>query len=325
MTIETVKEYLSKHLEAVKGVMDSSLESDIPLLNGINNRIMESGGKHIRPMICLLIADSLGTVNRSTYNFAAASEMLHNATLLHDDVADDSPSRRGKPTIYSLFGAAASVLVGDFWLVKAMEAILRDEECSKEILNLFAKTLSHLAEGEMLQMQKAETLDTTFEDYLRIIFCKTASLFEASAKSGAISVGASAEAQNTVVEYARYLGYAFQMKDDIFDYIPSSNVGKEVGVDILEKKITLPLIVALNNAPEDDRTAIMDVISRIDAKPALRNRVVAFVERYEGVPGACKVLEEYIVKALSILESLPSSMAKESLIFLTKYVGDRTV
>lgn len=323
MTIDSVKAYLKGHFGEVEKIMRSSLGSDIPLLNSINDRVLSSGGKRLRPLLCLLIGDATGQINESTYKFAAACEILHNATLLHDDVADDSPSRRGIPTVYSAFGPAASVLVGDFWLVKAMDTIMDDPTCAKEIMSLFAKTLSSLAEGEMLQMQKAETLDTCFDDYLRIIYCKTASLFEAVALSATISVGASKEIQDKMMEYARILGYAFQMKDDIFDYIPSSQIGKEVGVDILEKKITLPLIKAIEKAPAGEAEKIIDVISGIGSEHSRQSDVLAFVEKYDGIASAYQVLADYVAKAHECLEILPESQAKEYLGFITDYVGNR--
>ena len=170
MDIKSVKEYLGKDWTAVQEHIASALESDIALLNSTNASILSQSGKQLRPMLALMIARACaGKVEEGSVRYAAAAELLHNATLLHDDVADGSELRRGKPTIMSLMGPAVSVLVGDYWLVKAMELILCDSKNDTKAIKIFSKTLSDLAEGEMLQLQKAQNGDTVQEDYLRII------------------------------------------------------------------------------------------------------------------------------------------------------------
>ncbi|MBQ2372735.1 MAG: polyprenyl synthetase family protein, partial [Bacteroidales bacterium] len=195
MDIKVVQEYLGKDWTAVKERINSALCSDIALLNSTNESILSHSGKQMRPMLGLLVARacSAGAVSDSTISFAAASELLHNATLLHDDVADGSVKRRGAPTIMSLMGPSVSVLVGDYWLVKAMDLIIDADDAAGDscVMKIFSKTLKDLAEGEMLQLQKAQKGDTDEDDYLRIIYSKTASLFEAASVSAAISVGAS--------------------------------------------------------------------------------------------------------------------------------------
>ena len=196
MDIKSIREYLGRDWTAVQERISSSLRSDIPLLNTTNDSILSNSGKQMRPALSLLIARACscgGNVSEATVRYAAASELLHNATLLHDDVADDSDQRRGVPTIMSLMGPSVSVLVGDYWLVKAMELILGPSESDHRVIKIFSKTLSDLAEGEMLQLQKAQKGDTDENDYLRIIYNKTASLFEAACVSAAISVEACPE------------------------------------------------------------------------------------------------------------------------------------
>ena len=214
MDIKAVQEYLGKDWLAVRERINSALLSDIALLNSTNESILSHSGKQMRPMLALLIARacSAGQVSDSTISFAAASELLHNATLLHDDVADGSMKRRGVPTIMSLMGPSVSVLVGDYWLVKAMDLIMdADEGNGSGVMRIFSKTLKDLAAGEMLQLQKAQNGDTDENDYLRIIYNKTASLFEAACVSAAISVDACPEYEQAAKSYAVALGLAFQI------------------------------------------------------------------------------------------------------------------
>ena len=183
MDIATVKEYLGAEWVAVQECIAASLASDIELLNQTNRSILSHSGKQLRPILALLSARACsadGRASEATVRYAAAAELMHNATLLHDDVADDSDQRRGVPTIRSLMGPTVSVLLGDYWLVKAMDLILGDHEADSKVIRIFSKTLSDLAEGELLQLQKAQSGDTVEEDYLRIIYSKTASLFAAS-------------------------------------------------------------------------------------------------------------------------------------------------
>ena len=204
-------------MEEVSALLEASLRSDIALLDATNRSLLSQGGKRIRPVLTLLSAGACGGIVADSVRFAAAAELIHNSTLLHDDVVDGATTRRGKPTVMSILSGPASVLVGDFWLVKAIRCILDAERYSERVIRLFAKTLSNLAEGELLQMQKASACDTTREDYIRIIYSKTASLFEASVLSGAVSADAPEEWTAALAGYARNLGIAFQIKDDIFD------------------------------------------------------------------------------------------------------------
>ena len=235
MDIKKIREYLGSDWQTVQGRIKDSLSSDINLLNSTNASILSNSGKQLRPLLALMMARACSgqQAYEATIRYAAAGELLHNATLLHDDVADESDQRRGKPTIYSLMGPSVSVLVGDYWLVKAMDLILGDSESDAAVIRIFSKTLSDLAEGEMLQLQKAQKGDTDEQDYLRIIYNKTASLFEAVCVSAAVSVNASPEYVKAAKDYAVALGLAFQIKDDILDYAGTESVGKPLGVPIL--------------------------------------------------------------------------------------------
>ena len=186
MDLSSIKTYVGRDWELVQERIGNVLRSDIDLLNVTNGTVLSHSGKQLRPLLSILVARACsgGVINDTSVRYAAASELLHNATLLHDDVADDSDKRRGVPTIRSLMGPSVSVLVGDYWLVKAMELVFGDPVADTAVIRLFSKTLGDLAEGEMLQLQKAQNCDTDENDYLKIIYSKTASLFEAACVSG---------------------------------------------------------------------------------------------------------------------------------------------
>ena len=326
MDIKVIKEYLGSDWAAVQECISEVLHSDISLLNSTNNSILAHSGKQLRPLLALIFARACaadGKVTEATVRYAAASELLHNATLLHDDVADDSDQRRGVPTIMSLMGPAVSVLVGDYWLVKAMRLILGDSDMDSKVTRIFSKTLSDLAEGELLQLQKAQLGDTVEEDYLRIIYSKTASLFEATCKSAALSVKASDEVVKAAVEYAVALGIAFQIKDDILDYSGTESVGKPLGVDILEQKITIPLLGALANASEEKAAEVRKMVRDIVGHPEYRDDVVRFVKENLGLEYAVSRLEDYVAKAVEALAVLPDSQEKSFLAELAHYTAVR--
>ncbi len=323
MDIRALKAFLAGPMEEVSALLEASLKSDIALLDATNRSLLSQGGKLMRPMLTLLSAGACGGINGDTVRFAAAAEMIHNATLLHDDVVDGAATRRGKPTVMSILSSPASVLIGDYWLVKAIRRILDAERYSERAIRLFAKTLSDLAEGEMLQLEKASSCDTTREDYLRIVYSKTASLFEASVLSGAVSAGAPEEWTAALAGYARNLGITFQIKDDILDYAGDEALGKPVGIDLKEQKITLPLLCALDSATAEEAAAVRALVGRISDEPALADRVRAFVLERDGVDKAVAEMDKYIDEAVSCLDELPSSAEKPYLVELARYVGER--
>ena len=322
--IQEIKAYLAGPMEEVSALLASSLQSDIALLDATNRSLLSQGGKQLRPVLSLLSAGACGGINADSIRFAAASELIHNATLLHDDVVDGASLRRGKPTVMSILNGPASVLVGDFWLVKAIRCILDAAQYSERVIRLFAKTLSDLAEGELLQLQKASACDTTREDYRRIIYAKTASLFEAAVLSGAVSADAPEEWTAALAGYARNLGLAFQVKDDIFDYTGGESLGKPVGIDLLEQKITLPLLCSLETVPDEEASAVRAMVGQISDMPGLAVRVRHFVEEHDGVEKAVAEMERYIDEAVFCLEELPQSAEKSYLTKLARFVGERT-
>ena len=325
MDIKTVKEYIGADWTAVVERISDALKSDIDLLNTTNDSILAHSGKQLRPLLALLFARACtgGTVSEATVRYAASAELLHNATLLHDDVADDSDQRRGVPTIMSLMGPSVSVLVGDYWLVKAMELILGDGESDTRVIRIFSKTLSDLAEGEMLQLQKAQNGDTDQDDYLRIIYNKTASLFEAACVSAAVSVAAPKAYEKAARDYAVALGLAFQIKDDILDYDGTESVGKPLGVDILEQKITMPLLGAMANAGEDEERRVRAMVKDIAGHPEYRDDIVAFVKANGGLDYAVSALYRYVQEAVKALAVLPDSYERKCLEELAYFTAKR--
>ena len=273
MNPEDIKASMGDRWSIVESYIKDSLASDIDLLQTLNDNILSHSGKQLRPLVSMLVAMACsgGKATDDSCRYAAAAELLHNATLLHDDVADSSDQRRGFPTIRSLMGPSVSVLVGDYWLVKAMKLILSASNHSDRVIQIFSKTLSDLAEGEMLQLQKADTGDTGTDDYIRIIYNKTASLFVAACLSAAISVNASEEMEQAVKKFSTALGLAFQIRDDIFDYSQDQGIGKPVGVDVMEQKITLPLLGALDDVSEEEASEVRARVSAIHEHPENRN------------------------------------------------------
>lgn len=325
MTLDEIKDFLGQDWKDTDALIRSSLESDISLLNATNKAIQDHSGKQLRPIVSLLVARACGggRVNADSVRYAAAAELLHNATLLHDDVADSSCERRGAPTVMAILGGPASVLLGDFWLVKALENILASSANCNEVIRIFAGTLSSLAEGEMLQLQKASSGDTVEEDYYRIIYSKTASLFEAAFVSAAISVNAPADWIEAVRDYAVSLGIAFQIKDDIFDYSDGKKIGKPVGIDLEEQKITLPLLGALAAASPERAKQIRGMVLDILEHPEYKEEIVGFVKEGKGIEYAVSRLEDYVSKAVDALAVLPDSKEKDYLVKIAGFTAYR--
>lgn len=325
MDFSSIKDFLKEDLDKVNKLMATSLSTDIELLDKTNRAILSHKGKQVRPVLTLLVARACsgGFVTDDTIKYAAAVELLHNATLLHDDVADDSPVRRGAPTVMSILGGRASVLLGDYWLVKGMENILASRNSSDKVIRIFASTLTDLAEGELLQLQKAETGDTLEKDYYRIIYDKTASLFVASAAAGVISVSATEEKMSAARTYAKCLGVAFQIRDDIFDYEENAEIGKPVGLDLKEKKITLPLLGALAKAGEERGREIRRKLCRIDDHPECGGEIIEFVKSEGGIEYARKRLYEYVDNARIALRPFGNMQEVEMLGEIAEFTADR--
>lgn len=322
MHTEEITAFLEPYWSTMREAMKAALRTDVAILADVNGKILGSGGKMLRPMTLLLVAKALGEPNADSVAYAVATELLHNATLLHDDVADKSDTRRGKPTVYSLLGPSNAVLVGDFWLSSAVNTLVGTSHRDK-LVKVFAKNLTDLAEGEMIQLQKSMTLDTTEEDYFKIIYCKTASLFEVACVSGAESVNATPEMVEAARGYAVAMGKAFQIKDDILDYVGTDKTGKPTGIDIKERKITLPLLGAFHNAGSSDK--MHSYLKSVDICPWKAVRLRRFVRDNGGVEYAYATLEQYVQKACDALSVFPDSRAKEYLTEIARFNSIRQI
>jgi octaprenyl-diphosphate synthase len=320
--LKEVQQFLGKAWTDFQRCFAESLESDIPLLDKTNQYLLGHGGKKLRPLFTLLIAKALrGDCNERVVRCAAASELLHTATLMHDDVADNAPTRRGVPTMMTVYSPTTAVLLGDYWLSKAMDLII--DHPDKRVLHVFSKCLADLASGEMLQLEKAEKADTTEDDYRRIIYCKTTSLFEACMVSAACSVEASEEEIERCRIYARHIGQAFQMRDDMLDYSPELSIGKPTGQDILEKKITLPLFGLFEKAP---RSVVREVRRRMKNPDAeLVSDVFAWVRQYDAMSYAREKLDAEIRQAVEVLAAFPASPSRDYLEKMAGMIAIRTV
>ena len=292
---------------------EETLRSDIPLLSATNRTLLAQGGKQLRPVLSLLSAGAAGGINSDSIRFAAASELLHNATLLHDDVADEAETRRGVPTVMSRFGPVPAVLVGDFWLARAV-GLLSGSKHLNWAMSEYARTLTDLAEGEMLQQEKAFKADTTVDEYMRIIYGKTASLFMTACRAGVKSVEGPGELLSAAGRFGRALGMAFQIRDDVLDYAGGDQTGKPVGIDLKEQKITLPLLGALSRSHCDKE--IRKMIREIPEHPEYCEKIHNFVLENGGVEYAGHRLDVFVSEALEALEAFPESHDREVLAFL---------
>ena len=316
MSRQDIIQFLGGDWDRTQALICDQLHADVGLLERTNDQVLSNAGKMLRPMVALLVARAIGTPTEDSICYAATAELLHNATLIHDDVADGSEERRGKPTVRALFGAGTAVLVGDYWLARAVDLIV-DTQHRDEVIRQFAGTLTDLAEGEMLQLEKAATGDTSEADYLRIIQCKTASLFCAAAETAAVSVDATPAQRAAALSYGSALGIAFQIKDDILDYAGSDSLGKPVGQDLLEQKITLPLLGALLGSPRE--AEIRALVREVPAHPENCVLVRRFVEERDGVGFAARRLSEWVERAVRALDAFPDSQAREYLAAIARY------
>lgn len=322
-----IKEYLGVEWEAYRKALESALESRSDLLNKINEYLFSRPGKQLRPLFSLLTAKACasGFCSESAISCAAACEMLHTATLLHDDVVDNADTRRGAPTVKALSSSSAAVLIGDYWLSKVVEVIVHN--CDQRVILYYAKCLQDLAEGEMLQMEKAQSLETTEEDYFAIIYRKTASLFETSIKGAAYVSHASEDLLSSFEQYACHVGLAFQIMDDIFDYSPNISTGKPAGLDLLERKITLPLLGAFANSSKEEVSHIKSIMAKIGEDEVkdkeISKEIVDFVHNRGGIEYSHSRLDKEIALAISSLSELPASEAKEYLVELAQYLVKR--
>jgi octaprenyl-diphosphate synthase len=297
----------------VDAVIHRRLSSEVALVNQISHYIVSAGGKRIRPMLVLLFANALGFRGRDHYELAAVVEFIHTATLLHDDVVDESSLRRGRKTANALFGNAASVLVGDFLYSRSFQMMVGLNRM--RVLDVLSDATNVIAEGEVLQLMNMHDPDITVDDYLRVIRSKTAQLFEASARLGAVLCDAPPEIETACADYGRALGTAFQLVDDLLDYEGATSVlGKNVGDDLREGKPTLPLLHAMSQGTAEERELIRSAIQHGEVDQL--QRIIDVVRRTGALEATRDAARRETAIASKALEALPPSQHREALLEL---------
>lgn len=321
MTVNEIKAPIAKEMEEFELKFKSSMKSSVPLLDKITHYIIKRKGKQLRPMFVFLSAKVCGEMNDSSYRAASLIELLHTATLVHDDVVDDSNERRGFFSVNALWKNKIAVLVGDFLLSRGL--LLSIDNKDFHLLGLVSNAVREMSEGELLQIEKARKLDIDESVYYDIIRKKTASLIASCCACGAASVTSDEKIIEKMKSFGEAVGIAFQIKDDLFDYGDGSNIGKPTGIDIKEKKMTLPLIYALNNASFSDKRKIIHIVKNNNNDPKKVAEVIDFVVKSGGIEYAEKEMNKYKIKALEILSAFPDSPAKNALDGLVKYTTER--
>ena len=318
--LEKIKKPIANELIEFEKRFKDAMKSNVALLDRVTSYIVKRKGKQVRPMFVFLSAKLCGGVTEATYNGASLVELLHTATLVHDDVVDDSLERRGYFSINALWKNKIAVLVGDFLLSKGLLLAVDNNHFS--LLRILSQSVKDMSEGELLQMEKARKLDITEEVYYEIIRKKTATLIAACCAMGAQSVMATKEEVEAMREFGEHIGMAFQIKDDLFDY-GTEKIGKPTGIDIKEQKITLPLIHALNNCSDKEKRWVINALKNHNTDKVRVKELIQFVKSKGGLEYAVSVMKQYQSKALAILQQYPDSIYKDSLELMVNFVIDR--
>lgn len=319
-TINQIQAPIEQEMGIFEEKFRDFMKSRVLLLDKIMNYIVRRKGKQLRPMFVFLTAGINGQITEATYRGAALIELLHTATLVHDDVVDDSNYRRGFFSINALWKNKIAVLVGDYLLSRGL--LLSIENKDFHLLEVVSNAVREMSEGELLQIEKARNLDITEDVYYEIIRQKTASLISSCCGVGASSAGADPETVQKMLSFGEKVGIAFQIKDDLFDY-GTAEIGKPVGIDIKEKKMTLPLIYALQKASWLDKKRIIFMIKNQSNRPNKVQEVIKFVKASGGIEYAVQAMNAYYKEAQEILCTFPESPYKESLSRLVAYTIER--
>lgn len=320
--ISKIKLPVEHEMELFEKKFTQSMSSKVALLNRITHFIVNRKGKQMRPMFVFLVAKmvSEGEVNERTYRGASVIELIHTATLVHDDVVDDSNRRRGFFSINALWKNKIAVLVGDYLLSKGL--LLSIDNNDFDLLKIISVAVREMSEGELLQIEKARRLDITEEVYYEIIRQKTATLIAACCSLGAASVRPDSEEVEKMRLFGELIGMAFQIKDDLFDY-GNESIGKPTGIDIKEQKMTLPLIYVLNQVSDKDKAWLINSVKNHNKDKKRVNEVINFVKQQGGLEYAVSKMKDFQQRALQILEDYPDSPFKDSLILMVNYVIER--
>ncbi|HUF80230.1 MAG TPA: octaprenyl diphosphate synthase [Burkholderiales bacterium] len=320
MTLEAIRGFVEADMRAVDAVIRARLDSDVSLIRQVAEYIVGSGGKRLRPMLLLLSAGAFGYRGPHRHELAAAVEFIHTATLLHDDVVDESGLRRGRATANALFGNAAAVLVGDFVYSRAFQMMV--EVDSLRVLRVLADATNVIAEGEVMQLINCHNPDIEENGYLQVIRCKTAKLFEAATRLGAILGGAPPDQEHAVADYGMHLGTAFQLIDDVLDYSGDRSViGKNVGDDLAEGKPTLPLIYSIKHGTPEQAQRVRSAI-RHGGRDDL-GTVVEAIHSTGALDYAREQARRETRSACDALKRLPNSMHRDYLLQLADFAVTR--
>jgi octaprenyl-diphosphate synthase len=320
-----IKEVTSSVTEEIKLFQErykTVLHSSNSLVDKVTRYVLKQQGKQIRPLLVLLSAKVFGEVSDSAYRGAIMVELLHSATLIHDDVVDGAEMRRGIPSINALWKNKISVLIGDYLLSKGLLYSLENNDYRS--LHLVSEAVRRMSEGEILQIQKTRSLDITEEDYISVIADKTGSLIATSCAIGAASANISEEDIASLKSYGEYLGLAFQIRDDLLDYTgDSKKTGKQLGIDIKDRKITLPLIYALRHSAKGDQNRIKSILKSSKKRAVKSAEVIDFVRERGGLDYAAEVAEGFAAKAVESISRFPENDARRSLEKLVDFVMKR--
>ena len=320
MPIPIIGDFLAADMQAVDAVIRRRLDSEVALVRTVAEHIISSGGKRLRPALVILSAGAFGYQGSHHHQLAAVVEFIHTATLLHDDVVDASDLRRGKATANALFGNAASVLVGDFVYSRAFQMMV--EVGSIRVMQVLAEATNIISEGEVLQLMNCHDPEVDEQNYLQVIRYKTAKLFEASTRLGAILGGATGEQETAMARYGTHLGTAFQLIDDVLDYSGDNrDTGKNVGDDLAEGKPTLPLVYAIKHGNAEEQALVRSAIEKggLDDLP----RVLAAIERTGALQYTRRQAEAEARVAEAALEWMPNSKQRDYLLQLCKFAVTR--
>ena len=321
INVKAIKAPVAQEMQSFEKYFRDSMKSSVPLLDKITHYIVKRKGKQMRPLFVFLTAKLFGDTNQSTYNAAALIELLHTATLVHDDVVDEAYKRRGFFSINALWKNKIAVLVGDYLLSKGLLLSVENEEF--DLLKIVSTSVQLMSEGELLQIEKARKLDIEEAVYFDIITKKTATLIASCCATGATSAKQPQEVVDKMRLFGEKVGISFQIKDDLFDYGSGKNLGKPTGIDIKEKKMTLPLIYALKQTDRSTRKRIINTVKNNDNNNKKVQEVIDFVIENNGLEYATKVMLAYRDEALNILNEFPDNEARKALTNLVIYTTER--
>ncbi|MBN2482161.1 MAG: polyprenyl synthetase family protein [Bacteroidales bacterium] len=320
-TLDDIKRPVSKELAEFENYFRDVMKSDIPLLNFLIKYVLKRKGKQMRPLLVFLSAKLFGEPNKSTFTAAAMIEILHTATLIHDDVVDDSHQRRGFFSINAIWKSKISVLLGDYLLAKGLLLAVNNHEY--DLLHLVSNAVKEMSEGELLQIKYSRKLIITEDEYFDIIKKKTATLISCCSSSGVISIGMADDTVQKMKRFGEFLGIAFQIKDDLLDFQNNKLTGKPALNDIKEKKLTLPIIHSLSTANHNDRQKLLRLLNNSSMNHHRYTEIIDFINREGGIEYANNKMLEYSSLALSELDSLPKGEIKNSLTDFVHYTNSR--